>query len=102
VPRHFGYDPHPHRGDRFSHRPDFSPGGSYTHFERRHLNGPHFLHRVSHPTGPSGEVQKIVKLPHVAWLSVEFLRFISLTPALSHQPLLILCRCWTEDWRICG
>jgi hypothetical protein len=29
----FGYDSRPHRGDRFSCRPDFSAGGSYTHFE---------------------------------------------------------------------
>jgi hypothetical protein len=28
------------------------------------------------------------KLPLVAWLSAGFLRFISLTPALSHRPLL--------------
>jgi hypothetical protein len=28
----------------------------------------------------------------VVWLSAGFLRFISLTPALSHRPFLILCR----------
>jgi hypothetical protein len=28
----------------------------------------------------------------VAWLSVEFLRLISLTSALSHRPFLVLCR----------
>jgi hypothetical protein len=56
VPRRFSYDPHPHRGDCFSRRPDFSAGGSYTHFEPRHLDGPRFPHRGSHPTWPSSEV----------------------------------------------
>jgi hypothetical protein len=28
----------------------------------------------------------------VVWLSAGFLRFISLTPALNHQPFLLLCR----------
>jgi hypothetical protein len=32
------------------------------------------------------------KLLLVAWLSTGFLRFIALTPALSHRPLLVLCR----------
>jgi hypothetical protein len=31
-PRRFGYGPHPHRGDRFSRRPSFPAGESYTHF----------------------------------------------------------------------
>jgi hypothetical protein len=30
VPRHFGYSPRPHRGDRFLRRPGFPAGGSYT------------------------------------------------------------------------
>jgi hypothetical protein len=42
VPRRFGYDPHPHRGDRFPHRHGFPAGGSYTCFEPRHLDGPCF------------------------------------------------------------
>jgi hypothetical protein len=42
VSRHFGYSPCPHRGDRFLCRPDFSAGGSHTHFELRHLDSPHF------------------------------------------------------------
>jgi hypothetical protein len=49
-PRYFGYGPRPHRRDHFP------AGGSYTHFESRHLDSPHFPHRVSHPTQPSGEV----------------------------------------------
>jgi hypothetical protein len=36
--------------------------------------------------------KRLWRLPQVAWLSARFLRFISLTPALSHQPFLILCR----------
>jgi hypothetical protein len=42
------------------------------------------------------------RLPGIIWLSAGFLRFISLTPARSHRPLLVLCRWWTEDWRTCG
>jgi hypothetical protein len=61
VPRRFGYDPRPHRGDRFPCRADFCVGGSYTQFEPRHLDGPRFPHRGSHPTGSNGEVIKTVK-----------------------------------------
>jgi hypothetical protein len=60
-PRHFGYDPRPRRGDRFPCRPGFPIGGSFTHFEPRHLDGPRFPRRGSHPTRPSGEVQRAVK-----------------------------------------
>jgi hypothetical protein len=42
------------------------------------------------------------RLPQVVWLSAGFLCFMSLTPALSLQPLLVPCRCWTEDWRTWG
>jgi hypothetical protein len=49
-PRRFGYDPHPHRGDRFPRRPIFLAGGSHIHFELRHLDGPHFLRHGSCPT----------------------------------------------------
>jgi hypothetical protein len=90
VPRRFGYGPRPHHGDRFPRRNDFPAGGSYTHFEPRHLDDPRFPYYGSHPTGSKGEVQKTMKT--VAWLSAGFLRFISLTLALSHRPLLVLCR----------
>jgi hypothetical protein len=60
-PRCFGYGPRPHRGDRFPRRPGFPTGGSFPHFESRHLDGPHFLHRGSRPTRPSGEVQRTMK-----------------------------------------
>jgi hypothetical protein len=49
-PRRFGYDPCPHCGDRFPRRPGFPAGGSFPHFEMRHLDGLHFPHRGSRPT----------------------------------------------------
>jgi hypothetical protein len=55
-PRRFGYGPRPHRGDRFPRRPGFPAGGSFPHFESRHLDGPRFPCRGSRPTQPSGEV----------------------------------------------
>jgi hypothetical protein len=61
VPRRFGYNPHPHRGDCFPRRTSFSAGGSHTHFEPRHLDGPHFPRRGSHATWSNGEVQRPVK-----------------------------------------
>jgi hypothetical protein len=49
-PRHFGYGPRPRCGDRFPRRPSFPAVGSFTHFELRHLDGPHFFYRGSRPT----------------------------------------------------
>jgi hypothetical protein len=60
-PRRFGYGPRPHCGDRFLCRPGFLTGGSFPHFESRHLDGSRFPHRGSCPTRPSGEVQRTVK-----------------------------------------
>jgi hypothetical protein len=60
-PRHFGYDPRPHRGDRFPRRPSFPTGGSFPHFEPRHLDGPRFPRRGSCPTRPSGAVERTMK-----------------------------------------
>jgi hypothetical protein len=62
VPKRFGYSPHPHRGDRFSRRPGFLIGWSYTHLEPRHLDGPHFPCHGTRPTGLDGEVQRTVKI----------------------------------------
>jgi hypothetical protein len=59
--RRFGYGSRPRRGDHFSRRSGFPAGESYTHFEPRHLDGPHFSRRGSHPTQPNGEVERIVK-----------------------------------------
>jgi hypothetical protein len=61
VPRRFGYNPHPHRGDHFLRRLGFPAGGSHTHLEPRHLDGSRFPYRGSCPTGPNGEVQRTVK-----------------------------------------
>jgi hypothetical protein len=60
VPRRFGYDPSPHHGDHFSCRHGFPTGGSYTRFEPRHLDGPHFPSCGPRPTSSKGEVQKTV------------------------------------------
>jgi hypothetical protein len=60
-PRLFGYGPRPHRGNRFPRRTDFSAGGSFPHFEPRHLDGSRFPRRGSRPTQPSSEVQRTVK-----------------------------------------
>jgi hypothetical protein len=50
-PRPFGYGPCPHRSDRFPCRPGFPTGGSFPHFEPRHLDSPRFFHRGSRPLG---------------------------------------------------
>jgi hypothetical protein len=60
-PRRFGYGPCPRRGDRFLHRSGFAAGGSFPHLGPRHLDGPRFPHHGSHPTRPSGEVQRTMK-----------------------------------------
>jgi hypothetical protein len=61
VPRRFGYDYRPHRGDCFPRRSGFPTGGFHTHFESRHLDGACFPRHVSHPTRPNGDVQRTVK-----------------------------------------
>jgi hypothetical protein len=58
---HFGYGPRSHRSDRPPCRHGFAAGGSYTRFEPRHLDGPHFPHRRLCPARSNGEVKKIVK-----------------------------------------
>jgi hypothetical protein len=44
------------------------------------------------PLGQVVRCKGLSKSLLVAWLSAGFLRFISLTPALSHRPFLIMCR----------
>jgi hypothetical protein len=92
VARSFDYGPHPHRGDRFPRRHDFSAGGSYTHFEPRHLDDPHFPHRDSCPTGSNGEVHKIVKTSSGRMVKCWIPKIYLTNPALSYQPILVLCR----------
>jgi hypothetical protein len=61
VPRRFGYDPCPHRGNHFPRRLSFSAGGSHTHFEPKHLDDPHFPCCGSCSTGSNDEVQRTMK-----------------------------------------
>jgi hypothetical protein len=61
VPRHFDYDPHPHRGEHFSHRSSFPAGGSRTHLEPRHFDSPRFLRHGSRLTRVNSEVQRTIK-----------------------------------------
>jgi hypothetical protein len=91
VPRHFGYGPCPHHGDHFLCRSGFPAGGSYTHFQPRHLDGPCFLHRGSHPTQPSGEMQRIVKTPSdrmvKCWIPKIYLTSPSTEPLTPFRPM---------------
>jgi hypothetical protein len=90
-PRRFGYNPRPHRGDRFPHRPGFPAGGSYPHFELRHLDGPHFSHCGSHLTRPSDEVQRTVKTSSdrtvKCWISKIYLTNPSTEPSTFSHPM---------------
>jgi hypothetical protein len=65
MPIRFGYDPRPHRGDRFPRRPSFPTRGSHTHFEPRHLDSSCFPRRGSCLTRSNGELQRIVKTSSV-------------------------------------
>jgi hypothetical protein len=90
-PRHFGCGPRSHCGDRFPRRPDFPVGGSYTHFESRHLDDPRELHRGSCPTRPSGEVQRTMKTSSgrmvKCWISKIYLTNSSTEPSTFSQPV---------------
>jgi hypothetical protein len=89
--RHFGYGPRPHRGDRLTHRPGFHAGGSFPHFEPRHLDDPRFPRRGSRPTRPSGEVQRTVKTSsgHMVkcWISKIYLTNPSTEPSTFSRPM---------------
>jgi hypothetical protein len=91
VPRCFGYGPHRHRGDRLPYRHGFPVVGSYTHFELRHLDGPHLPHRGSRPIGLNGEVQKIVKTPSgrmvKCWISKIYFTNSSTEPLTFSHPM---------------
>jgi hypothetical protein len=96
VPRHFGYGPRPHRGDRFPRRPGCPAGRSYTHFELRHLDGPRFPCRGSRPTRPNGELQKIVKTPSSrmvkCWITKIYLTNPSTEPSTPSRPMQVMDR----------
>jgi hypothetical protein len=90
-PRRFGYSPRPYHGDRFPCRPSFPAGGSFPHFELRHLDGPRFPHRDSRPTRPSGEVQRTVKTYSgrmvKCWIPKIYLTNSSTEPSTLSRPV---------------
>jgi hypothetical protein len=90
-PRRFGYGPCPHRGDRFPRRPGFPAGGSFLHYELRHLDGPRFPHRGSCPTRPSGEVQRTMKTSSgrmvKCWIPKIYLTNLSMEPSTPSRPM---------------
>jgi hypothetical protein len=90
-PIRFGYGPRPCHGDRFPRRPDFPAGGSFTHFEPRHLDGLRFPRRGSRPTRPSGEVQRTVKTSSgrmvKCWVSKIYLTNPSTEPSTFSHPV---------------
>jgi hypothetical protein len=91
VPRRFSYGPHPHRGDHFSRKPGLPTGGSHTHVELRHLDGPRFLHHGSRPTRPNGEVQRTVKTSSSrmvkCWIPKIYFTNRSTEPSISSCPM---------------
>jgi hypothetical protein len=90
-PRHFGYDPRPRPGDCFPRRPGFPAGRSFIHFEPRHLDGPRFFHRSSHPTRLSGEVQRTMKTSSArmvkCWIPKIYLTNPSTEPSTFSHPV---------------
>jgi hypothetical protein len=90
-PRCFGYGPPPYHGDCFPRRPVFATGGSHTHFELRHSDGPCFTRCGSRPTRPSGEVLKTVKTSSgcmvKCWISKIYLTNPSTKPSTFSCPL---------------
>jgi hypothetical protein len=89
--RCFGYGPRPRCGDRFSRRPSIPAGGSFPHFEPRHLDGPRFPRRGSHSTRPSGEVQMTVKTSSgrmvKCWITKIYLTNPSMEPSTPSHPM---------------
>jgi hypothetical protein len=90
-PRRFGYGLRPHRGDHFPRRHVYPAGGSYTHLELRHLDGPRFLYRGSCPTQPSGDVQRTMKTSSSrmvkCWISKIYLTNASTEPSTFSRPV---------------
>jgi hypothetical protein len=104
MPRRLGYGPRSHCGDRFSRRHGFSVGGSYTRFEPRHLDGPHFLDHGSRPTSSNGEVQMTVKSSsgHTVkyWIPKIYLTNPSTEPSTSSHPIYVMDRGLENKWLI--
>jgi hypothetical protein len=91
VPRRFGYSPHPHRGDRFPRRSVFPAGGAHTHFEPRHMDGPHFPYHSSRLTRPNGKLESIVKTSSgrmvKCWILKIYLTNPSMEPSIPSHPM---------------
>jgi hypothetical protein len=91
VPRRFGYGPRSHRGDHPPRRHGFPTGGSYTHFEPTHLDGPCFPYHGSHPARSNGEVQKTMKTSSgrmvKCWIPKFYLTNPSNEPSTSSHPV---------------
>jgi hypothetical protein len=89
--RCFGYGPRPHCGDHFPRKPGFPTGGPHTHFEPRHLYGPHFSRRGTRPTGSNGEVLKTVKTSSgrmvKCWIPMIYLTNSSTEPSTFSRPI---------------
>jgi hypothetical protein len=94
VHKCFGYGPRPHHGDRFPRRHGFPARGSYTHFEPRHLDGPHFPYRGSCPTSSKGKVQKIVKTYSggmaQCWIPKIYQTNPRIEPLFSSHPMYVM------------
>jgi hypothetical protein len=90
-PRRFSYGPCPHHGVHFPRRPGFPTGGSFTHIELRHLDGPRFPCCGSRPTRPSGEVQRTVKTSFgrmvKCWIPKIYLTNPSTEPSTLSRPM---------------
>jgi hypothetical protein len=90
-PRRFGYGPRTHRGDHFPRRPGFPTGGSFPHFESRHLDGPRLFRCGSRLTRPSGEVQRTVKTSSgrmvKCWIPKIYLTNPSTEPSTLSRPM---------------
>jgi hypothetical protein len=69
----------------------FSVGGSHTHFEPRHLDGPHFPCHGSHPTGSNGEELKTIKTSSgrkiKCWIPKIYLTNPSTKPSTSSRSM---------------
>jgi hypothetical protein len=89
-PRRFSNVSCPHC-DRFPRRPSFFAGGSFTHFEPRHLDRPCFPRRGSRPTRPSDEVQRTVKTSSSrmvkCWIPKIYLTNPSIEPSTFSRPV---------------
>jgi hypothetical protein len=90
-PRRFDFSPRPHHGDLFPSRPGFPAGGSYTHFDPIHLDGPYFPCHGSRPTRPSGDMQRTMKTSSSCmvkcWIPKIYLTNSSIEPSTFSHPM---------------